>query len=243
MEEKKDLAEEGEVEGTKREIFILDFQGPLPGGKLIAPLRGDAALPITMECLPKGSEPVEDEGESSLLVDVATVEATQLLLLLGRVVRAEEEWGAGVVETFVHLLLVATKMSPGEMGLLLGMDKIALSITRPGLEIEVRLGVRGQNMRKSPREEGSGGLRLAVTVLAVTLVTQTRMRSRNPTPKMALTMSSQLVTCHLPHQEVPRRGSSRPGVYLPEEEGVEAVEGETSTAEAAMLEWHLEVIE
>lgn len=100
MEEKNDLVEVGEVEGPKMEICILDFQGPVPGGKWIAPLRGDAAPPITMECLPKGAEPIEDEEESSSGVAVASAEATQLLLVL--VVGGGEEWGAGVVETFVH---------------------------------------------------------------------------------------------------------------------------------------------
>lgn len=82
------------------EICILGFQAPVPGGKWIAPLRGDAAPPITMECLPKGAEPIEGEEESSSGGAAASVEATQLLLVL--VVGGGEEWGAGAVETFVH---------------------------------------------------------------------------------------------------------------------------------------------
>lgn len=235
--EKKDLGEVGEIEGPKMQMSNLDFQGPLPGGKWIAPLRGDVALYITMGCLPKGAEPVEDGGENSLGVDVATVEPTHLLL--GPVVVVVEEWGAGVGETFVHLLLGATKMSPGERGALAGMDKIAHNTTQPGPEIEVRPVVRVRNMKKSPRGGGREGLRLAVTVVLVSSVTPTRMRSRKPTPKMAPTMPSQLEACHLPPREVPRPGSSRPEVYLLEEEGVEAMGEGTSTVGAAMSEEHL----
>lgn len=238
MLEKKDLGEVGEIEGPKMQMSNLDFQGPLPGGKWTAPLRGAAALSITMGCLPKGAEPVEDGGENSLGVDVASVAPTHLLL--GPVVVVVEEWGAGVAETFVHLLLGATKMSPGERGALAGMDKIAHNTTQPGPEIEVRPGVRVRNMRKSPRGEGREGLRLAVTVVRVSRVTPTRMRSRKPAPKMAPTMPSQLDTCHLPHREVPRPGSSRPEVYLLEEEGVGAMGEGTSTVAAAMSGDHLD---
>lgn len=234
---KKDLGEVGETEGPKMQMSNLDFQGPLPGGKWIAPLRGDAALYITMGCPPKGAEPVEDGGENSLGVDVATVEPTHLPL--GPVEGVVEEWGAGVAETFVHLLLGATKMSPGERGPLAGMDKIAHNTTQPGPETEARPVVRVLSTRKSPRGEGSEALRPAVTAVPVSTDTPTRTRSRKPTPKMAPTMPSPLEACHLPPREVPRPGSSRPEGYLLEEEGVGATGEATSTVAAAMSEEHL----
>lgn len=235
---KKDLGEVGEIEAPKRQRPNLDFQGPLPGGKWTAPSRGVAALYITMGCLLKGAEPVEDGGESSLGVDVATVEPTHLLL--GPVVVVVEEWGAGVAETFVHLLLGATQMSPGERGASAGMDKIALNTTQPGPETEVRPVVRVRNMKKSPRGGGREAPRLAVTAVLASPVTPTRRRSTGPPPKMAPTMPSQLEAPHLPHPEVPRPGSSRPEVYLLEEEGVGAMGEGTSTVAAAMWEEHLD---
>lgn len=245
MEEKNDPQEEGQedqVEGPKMETPLLqDFQGPPPGGTGTAPLREEAALPITMESLPKGADPVVDEGESSLGVAVVTVAPTRPLL--GPVVAIGAEWGAGVAETSAHLLLVATTMSPRARGAVAGMVRIGPSITRPGPGTEVKPAVRVQSMRKSPREGGREVQRLAVRVVQVTPVTRTRMRTRNPTPRTALVMPTPLAaaTWHLHHPEVPRPGSSPPGVCLLEEEGVEVVEEETSTGVVAMLEEHLEV--
>lgn len=134
-------------------------------------------------------------------------------------------------------------MSPGERGPLAGTDQIALSTTRPELETEARPAAKARNMRRSPRGGGSEALRRAATAVPVTWLTQTRMRSRSPTAKMALSTSSPPVTCHLPLREVPRLGSSRPEVSLLEEAGAEAAREETSTAEAAMLESHPEQVE
>lgn len=192
-----------------------------------------------MESPPKATEPVVDEGESSTGVAAVTVARTQLLL--GPVLPAGAEWAAGVAETIAHLLPVATIMRPKVRGPVAGMVRIGTSITQPGRGTEVKPAVRVQSMRKSPREGGREVQRLAVRVVQVTLVTQTRMTTRNPTPRMVQIMPTPLAAtpCHLHHQEVPRPGSSPPGVCPLGGAGVEVVEEETSTGVVAMLEEHL----
>lgn len=194
-----------------------------------------------MESLPKGAEPVVDEGESSLGVDADTAAPTQLQL--GPVVAVEAEWGAEVVETSAHLLLVATTMSPRVREAVEGMVRVGPSITQPGRGTEVKPAVRVLSMRKSPREGGREVQSLVARVVQVTLVTQTKMTTRNLTPRMALIMPTPLavVPCHPHHPEVPRPGFSPPGVCLLEEEGVEVVVVETSTGVVGILEEHLEV--
>lgn len=240
MEGRNDLGEEGEVEGSKREMPHPDFQGPLPGRTGIVPLKGEATPPITMEVLLKVAEPAVDEGENSLGVGVVIVGPIRQLLC--PVVGVVAEWGAGVAKTSVYLLLLATKMSQREMESVADMDRIGPSTTQPGLETEVKLAVRVQSMRKSLREEGREVQRLAVRVVEVTLVIQTRRRTRNPTPRMALNIPTPLVPCHLHHPELPRSGYLPPEVYLLEEEGVEALEEEeTPIGVTPMLEEHLGV--
>lgn len=246
LEEKNDpleVEQEGQGEALKMETLLLDFQVPPPGGTESAPLRWEATPPITTESLPKGAELVVGEGESSLGVAEVTVAPTQPLL--GRVVAVGAEWGAGVVETSAHPSLVATIMSPRERGAVEGMVRIGPSITRLGPGTEARPAVRVQNMRKSPRDGGRGVQRLAVRVVRVTSVTLTKMRPRKPTTRTALIMPAPLAVgaCHPHHPEVPRPGSSRHGVCLPGEEGVEVVEEETSIGVEAMLEEHPEVTE
>lgn len=219
--------------------LLQDFQGP-QGETGTAPLREEAAPPTTMESLPKAAEPVADVGESSLGVVVVTAAPTRPLR--GPAVAVGAEWVAGVAETIAHLLLVPTTMSPRARGLVAGMSRIGLSITQPGPGTEVKPVVRVQSMRKSPKDGGREVQRLAVRVVQVTSATQTRMRTRNPTPRMALIMPTPLAAapCHLLHQEVHRLGSSPPGVCPQGGAEVEVVEEETSTGEVAMSEDHLE---
>lgn len=203
-------------------------------------MREAAAPPTTMESLPKAAEPVAAEGESSSGVGVVTVAHTRLLL--DPAVAVGAEWVAGAAETTAHLLAVATIMSLKVREEVAGMVRIAPSITQPGPGTEVKPAVRGQSMRKSPREGGREVQRLAVRAVQATLVTQTRTTSRNPTPRMALIMPPPLAVlpCQLHHPEAPRPGSSPPGVCPLEGAEVEVVEEETSTEVVAMLEEHLE---
>lgn len=193
-----------------------------------------------MESLPKAAEPVVAEAESSSGVVEVIVAHTRLLL--DPVVAVGAEWVAGVAETTARLLAAATIMSLKVREEVAGMVRIAPSITRPGPGTEVKPAVRGQSMRKSPREGGREDQRLAVRVVQATLATQTRTTSRNPTPRMALIMPTPLAAppCQLQHPEVPRPGSSPPGVCLLDGAEVEVVEEETSTEVVAMLEEHPE---
>lgn len=245
MEEKNDHLEEGQAEVPKMETPLLqDFQGPPPGETGTAPLREEATPPITMESLPKGAEPVVDVEESSLVVAVVT--AALIRPQLGPVVAVEVEWVAGLAETSAHLLLVAITMSPKVRGAVAGMVRIGPSITQPGPGTGVKPAVRVRSMRKSQREGGREVQRLAARVVQVTLVPQTRMRTRNPTTRMARITPTLLaaVLCHMHHPEAPRPGSSPPGVSLLEEEGVVVVEEVISTGVVVvMLEEHLEVTE
>lgn len=234
--EKRDLGEVGAIEAPKMLMSNRDFQGPLPGGKWIAPLRGDAALSTTTGCPPKGAEPVGDGGESSLGGGVATVAPTPPLL--GPVGGVVEEWGAGAAETFVHPLLGATKTSPGERGAWAGTDRTAPNTTQPGPETGARPVAKVLNTKRSPRGGGSGAPRPAVTAAPASPATPTRTSSTKPTPKMAPTMPSPLEACRRPPREAPRPGSSRPGGSLLEEDGAGATGEGTSTAGAAMLEEH-----
>lgn len=246
MEEKnvpQEQVGEGQVEGPKMWTALpQDFQAPRPGGTGTAPLREEAVPPTIMESLQKEAEPVVDEGESSSDVDVVTVALTRPLL--GPLVAVGVEWVVGVVETTAHLLLVATTMSLRVREAVDGMVRIGPSITQQGRGTEVKPAVRVQSMRKSPREGGREVQRLAVRVVQVTLVTQTRMTTRNPTPKMALIIPTPLAVapCHLHPPEVPRPGSSPPGVCPQGGAGVEEVEVEMSTGVVGMLEEHLEDI-
>lgn len=192
-----------------------------------------------MESLPKATEPVVDEGGSSMGVVVATAAPTQPLL--GPLVQVGAEWVAGAAETTAHLLAVATTMSLRARGVLAGTVRIGPSITQPGPGTEVKPAVRVQSMRKSPREGGREVPRLAVRVVQVTLVTQTRKTTRNLIPRMALIIPPPLAaaTCHLHHREVPRPGSSPPGVCPLGGEEVEVVPEETSTEVVAILGGHL----
>lgn len=204
-------------------------------------MREEWAPPTTMESPPKAADPVADEGESSTGAGVVTAAPSRLLL--GPLVAVGAEWVAGAAETTVHLLAVATTMSPRPRGAVAvaGTVRIGPSITRPGRGTEVKPAVRVQSMRKSPREGERGVQRLAVRVVQVTLVTQTRKTTRNPTPRMALIMPTPLVvaTCHLHHPEAPKPGSSPPGVCPLGGAGVEVVEEETAIEVVAMLEDHL----
>lgn len=201
-------------------------------------MREEGAPPTTMESPAKAAEPVADEGESSTGAAVVTAAPTRLLL--GPLVAVGAEWVAGAAEITVHLLAVATTMSPRARGAVAGTVRIGRSITQPGPGTEVKPAVRVQSMRKSPREGGREVQRLAVRVVQVTLVTPTRKTTRNPTPRMALIMPTRLAaTCHLHHPEVPRLGSSLPGVCPLGGAEVEVVEEETSTEVVAMSEDHL----
>lgn len=228
----------GLVEGPKMWTPIWDFQGPPPGGTGTAPLREEAAPPTTMESPPKATEPVVDVGGSSTGVAGVTGAPTQLLL--GPLVPVGEEWVEGAAEITAHLLALATTMIPRAKGAVAGTVRIGPSITQPGPGTEVKPAVRVQSMRKSPREGGREVQRLAVRVVQVTLVIQTRRTTRNPILRMALIMPPPLAaaTCHLRHPEVPRPGSSPPGVCPLGGEEVEVVEVETSTEVVAMLEDH-----
>lgn len=234
MEEKNDPQEEvgeGQVEGPKMEMPLrLDFQGLPPGGTGTAPLKEVATPPTTMESLPKVAEPVVEEEESSLDVAVVTVAPTQPPL--GPAGAVEAEWAAGVAETTAHLLLAATTMSPRARVAAAGMVRIARSITLPEPGTEVRLAVKVQNTRKSPKGGGRGDQRPAVRVVQVTLVTPTRMTTRNPTPRTARIMPTLLAVLH--HPEAPRPESSLQGVCPQGEAGVEVVEVETSTGVVVM---------
>lgn len=157
----------------------------------------------------------------------------------------EAEWVAGAAETTAHLLVVVTTRSPRLRGLVAGMVRIGPSITRPGPGTEVKPAVRVQSMRRSPRDGGREVQRLAVRVAQVTLVTQTRTTTRNPTPRMAPLMPTPLeaAACHLHIPEAPRPESSPPGVCplggAGAVEEVEEVGEETSTGAVATLEDHL----
>ncbi len=205
-------------------------------------MREEATPPTTMESPPKAAEPVVDEGESSTGVAVVTAALTRLLL--GPAVAVGAEWVAGAAETTAHLLLGATTMSlkaRGAVAAVADMVRIGPSITQPGPGTEVKPGVRVQSMRKSPREGGREVQRLAVRVVQVTLVTQTRTTTRNPTPRTAPIMPTPLAAapCHLHHTEVPKPGSLPPGVCPQGGVGVEVVEEETCTEVVATLEEHL----
>lgn len=166
----------------------------------------------------------------------ATVAPTPLLP--GPVEGVVEEWGAGAAETFVRLLLGATKMSPGERGAWAGMDRTAHNTTRPGPETGARPVAKVPNTKRSPRGDGSGAPRPAATAAPASSATPTRTTSTKPTPKMAPTMPAPLEACRRPPREAPRPGSSRPGGYLREEGGAGATGEGTSTVGAAMLEEH-----
>lgn len=203
-------------------------------------MREEAVAPrTTTGSPPKAAEPVADEGESSTAV--AVVSAAPTRPLLGPVVAIGAEWVAGAAETTARLLPVATIMSPRVRRPVAGMVRIGTSITQPEPGTEVKPAVRVQSMRKSPKEEGREVQRLAVRVVQVTLVSQTKMTTRNTTPRMALVMPTTLAAapCHLPHPEDPRPGSSLPGVYPLGGAGVEVVEEDTSTGTVAMSEEHL----
>lgn len=199
-------------------------------------MREEGVPPTTMESLSKAAEPVVDEGESSMGVAVDTVVPTRLPL--APLVAVGAEWVAGAAETTAHLLAEDTNTSPRPRGAVADMVKIGPSITQPGQGTGVKHAVRVQSMRKSLREGGREVQRLAVRVVQVTWVTQTRKTTRNPTPRMALIMPTPLAvaTCHLHRLEVPRPVSSLPGVYPLDGAGVEVMEEEMSTEVVAMLE-------
>lgn len=246
MEEKnvpqEEVVVEDQVEPQKKEMLVLlqDFQAHPPGETGTAPLREGVAPPTTMESPPKAAESVVDEEESFLGVVEVTVEPTQPLLRL--VAAVGEGWGAEVAETTARLLPAATTTSPRGMEAAADMVRIGPSIIQPGPGTGVKLGVRALSMRRSLREGERGAQRLAVRVVQVTWATQTRMTTRNPTPKMALITPTPLVVapCHLHHPEVPRPESSPQGVCPRGGAGAEAVEEETSTGVVLMLEVHLE---
>lgn len=243
MEEKNDPLEQGEevqVEGPKKEMPPQQCQGLPPGRTEIAPLREEATLPIITESLPKVAEQVVD-GEASTLGE-AVVTVAPIQPLLGPAVEVEAEWGAGVAETSARLLLGATTMRPRVRAAVAGTDRIELTITRPGPGTEVKPAVRVQSMRKSPRGGGKEVQRLAARVVQATLVSRTRRRTRNLTPRMALNMATPPAVgkCHLHHPEVLRLVFSPPEACPLVEEGAEVVEEETSTGVVATLEARLE---
>lgn len=201
-------------------------------------MKEEETPPTTTESPPKAAEPVEDEGESSTGVGVVTGAPTQPVP--GPLVAVGAEWVAGAAEITAHLLVVAITRSPRVRGLAAGTVRIGPSITQPGPGTEAKPAARVQSMRKSPRDGGREVQRLAVRAVQVTSVTRTRKTTRNPTPRTALIMPTPLAaaTCHLHHPEVPRPGSSPPGVFPPGGAGVEAVVGATSTGVVAMSEEH-----
>lgn len=220
--------EEGRAEGLKMQTPLpQDFQAPPPGGTETVLLREELA---------KAAEAVADEGESFMVVAVVTGEPTHQVQ--GPRVAVGAEWVAGVAETIVLQLPVATIRNPRSRGLVVGMVRTGPSTTQPGLGTEVKLEVKAQSMRKSPRGGGREARRLAVRVVPVTLVIQTRKTPRKPTPRMALIMPTQLAAAmlHLHHPEVPRPGSSPQGVCPLGGAGVEAVVGEVSTGAVAVQE-------
>lgn len=190
-----------------------------------------------MEFPPKVVGPVVDEGESSMDGGVGTVAPIQPLP--GLLVEAGEEWEAGAAEITVHLWLVDTTMNPKVREAEADMVRSALSITQPGPGTEVKPAVKVQSMRRSPNGGGRGAQRLAVRVVPVTSVTQTKMTTRNPTPRTAPTPPA-VVQCHLRHPEVHRPGFSPPEVCPLGGDGAEGVEVETCTGVVQMLEDHLE---
>lgn len=231
-----DQAEVGQVEAQKMETQLhQDFQGP--GGTETAPLKEEAATPTTMEFLPKVTEAVEDVGENFSAADVVSAAPTPPVLdPLGAVAVG---WEAGVVETTGHQLVVPTTRNPRVKESVAGMVRIDLSITQPEPETVVKPAVRVQSMKKSPREGGREAQRLAVRVVLVTLVPQTK--KKNPIPRMAPIIATPLAveTFHLHHPEVPRLVSSPRGVCHPGGAGVVEVEEETSTGVVAILEVQL----
>lgn len=192
-----------------------------------------------MEFLPKVVGLVVDEEGSSMDAGVDTVAPIQPLLV--PLVEVGEEWEAGAAEITAHLWLVDTTMSPKarEEEVVADMARSALSITQPGPGTGVKPAVRVQSTRKSPNGGGRGAQRLAVRVVPVTSVTQTKMTTRNPTPRTVPTPPA-VAQCHLHHPEVPRPGFSPPEVCPLEGDGVEVVEEETCTGAVQMLEDHLE---
>lgn len=134
-------------------------------------MREEGAPPTNMEFLPKAAELVADEGSS---MGAAVVTVAPLRLLPAPLVPVEAEWLEGAAETTGHLLAVAITTSPRVRGPVAGMVRIGPSITQPGPGTEVKRAVRVQSMRKSLREGEKEVRRLAVRVVQVTVVPQTR---------------------------------------------------------------------
>lgn len=169
---------------------------------------------------------------------VAVVTGAPTRPALGLVVAVGAEWGAGVAETTARLWLVVITRSQRVRGLEAGTVKTGPSTTPPEPGTEVKPAVRVRSMKKSPKEGGRGAQRLAVRVVQVTSVTQTRKTTRNPTPRTAPITPTPpaAATFHLHHPEVHRPGSSPPGAYPQGGAGVEAAEEETCTGVVETLE-------
>lgn len=233
--EEKSGAKEGRVECPKMQTPIhqdfLDREGTET-----APLNEEEVPPTTMQFLLK-VEAVVDVVESSMDVDVVTVERTQPVL--GLLVVVEAEWVEEVEEITAHLLEVAAiNKSPRVKGQVEDTARTDLSITQPGPGTGAKPVVRVQSMRKCPKEEGREVQRLAVKVEQVTLVTQTRKRTKKTTQRMDLIMSTRLATatCLLHQPELLRQGCSLPEVFLQEGAEEEVVEEETLQGPVPILE-------
>lgn len=234
MEEKNVLQEEvveDQAEGPKMWTpLLLDLQGPLPGGTENAPLIEVVTPPTTTASAPKAAEPTVGEEGSSMAVVVVT--EAHIQPALGLVVAAEAELVAGVAETTVHLLLVATTRSQRVRGLEADMVRTGLSITQLEPGTEVKPAVRAQNMRKSLNEGGREAQRLEVRVEQVTLVTRIRKTTRKPRTVLKTQMPQPVF--HPLHPEVTRLGSLPPEACPQEGAEVEVVEEETSTGVVEM---------
>lgn len=158
----------------KAPFRILAIQLLSPGGKERFLLKEEAQL--TMHPHPEVADPTVAEESSS-----AEAEATGALTLAVQVVVAVGKRVAGAARTIGQLPTVATTMhlliktTSGRPHLaVVGMDMGALSQIRDVLGIEVRLEVKGLNMKRCQRGGDNGDLKQAARVLVVTLLTLTR---------------------------------------------------------------------
>lgn len=158
----------------KAPFRILAIQLLSPGGKESFLLKEEAQL--TMHPHPEVADPTVAEESSS-----AEAEAIGALTLAVQVVVAVGKQVAGAARTIGQLPTVATTMhlliktTSGRPHLaVVGMDMGALSQIRDVLGIEVRLEVKGLNMKRCQRGGDNGDLKQAARVLVVTLLTLTR---------------------------------------------------------------------
>lgn len=207
-----------------------------PGRSENAPLKEAPASPTTTESPREAAELAADEAGSSTPVVVVIEAPTRPEL--GPVAAVGAGWVGEVAETTARLRRAVITRSSRARVPVADTARTVPSTTLPAHATAVKPAARARSMRRSPRGGGREAQRPGARVPPVTSASLTRKRlaSRKRRQRMALTTSPAAVLLLPSHPDLPRPGSSLPGVYPPEGAEGEAVEVAAFTGAVAVQE-------